>query len=346
MTEPDVRLVLQVGATRYDRWKEVRVVRSIEQIAGSFELVCADAWALRGEPLPPLVGQRCTVSIADQLVITGFIDAVEPGYNADSHDLILRGRDATADLVDSAARIDGQGWKNTTLVGMARDLCQPFGIAVESTLPETRYRAARISPGETVAEVLQRAAAVAGGLLVSYGDGRLTLTRAGSGKASTPLRRGTNILSGRGTEDASQRFARYQVVGQGSEADSDTPAIAQQVLATATDPGARAGRLQVIPVSDDLDRAKAQQLASWHAANALARSRTAELTVRGWLDGKSPWPLNTLVTVSDDWLRLDGEYLVAGITHRIDDREGQVTALTLAPREAYVPEPIVDPEAA
>lgn len=346
MTEPDSRLVLRVNGARYERWKQVRVSRGIEQIAGSFELVLADGWALSGDPLPALVGQVCEVLIDNQPIITGHIDAVDVGYDANRHDLILRGRDNTADLVDCAAFIDGQGWQNSSLLRVARDLCKPYGIAVVSDLPaDTAFRSARISPGETVAEVLSRGAAVAGGLLISYGRGQLHLSRAGTGRANTVLKRGVNILANSSREDSSQRFASYQVIGQGSEAGGLDAIAQQQVLATATDAGARANRRRVIVVSDDLDNGKAQQLANWHAANALARGRNAEVRVRGWMDGARPWQLNTLVRVVDPWARMDGDYLIAGIGHGLDDTEGQVTTLSVAPREAYVPEPVVDLEA-
>ena len=331
-------LTLQVGAQRYNKWKAVEINRGIEQLAGAFSLTCADAWALSGQPLPDLRGQRCTVRLNEAPIITGFIEAVEPAYDKQSHDLTIRGRDATGDLVDCAAISDGQGWQSTSLLRMARDLCRPFGVSVSSSLPaDTPFRAGRISPGETVAEVLGRAAAVAGCLLVSDGLGGLRITRAGSARANTRLKRGINILSGQGSDDDSNRFARYQVIGQSAGKDAD-----QQILASATDKGVRASRVTVLQVADDVDADKAQQYARWAAATGLARSRRASVVVAGWLDGDRAWWPNTLVTIHDDYLRLDGDYLIAGVSHRIDRRAGKVTVLELTPPGAYTPAPVID----
>lgn len=336
-------LALTVGGAIYREWKEVTVTRGIEQLSGSFELVCADRWAIHGQPLPSLRGQRCGVSLAASQVIAGYIDGVEPSYSPTDHSLTIRGRDATCDLVDCAALVDGQGWRDTSLLRMAQDLCKPFGIRVSADVPkDTPFRSGRISPGETIGEVLARAAAVAGCLLVADGVGGLRITKAGSGRASTRLRRGVNIIGGGGLEDDSQRFAEYRVIGQGSESESEASEISQQILASSHDKGVRKGRITVIQVSDDLDGDKARQVANWAAASALARSKRAEVMVRGWLDGDRPWMPNSLVTITDDWLRLDGEYLIAQVSNRLNDRDGKSTVLSVTPREAYVPAPVID----
>ena len=337
----DVTLTLKVGSSLYTEWKHVDVTRSIEQLSGSFDLTLADKWAIRGEQRPNLVNQRCSIMIAGTTIITGYIDAVQANVGSESHDLIIRGRDVTGDLVDCAAIVDGQGWENTTLLSMATELCKPHGVSVALSGPQdVAFRSGRVSPGETIAEVLSRAAAVSGCLLVSDGVGGLLITQAGSRRASQQLRQ-AQILGGSFSEDASHRFETYHVIGQSNEA-YGAPSFSQQIMKSATDRGARKGRVTFVQVSDHLTDDQAQQMANWTAANALAMGIRGELIVRGWMDGAQPWRINSLVNVDYPKLAMKGEFLIAGVTHSIDDRQGQISTLSLTPRNAYVPAPVID----
>lgn len=337
----DVTMTLKVGSSLYSEWKQVDVSRGIEQLAGSFELMLADKWAIRGESRPSLLNQRCSIAIEGTTILTGYIDAVEGSIGAESHDLIIRGRDATQDLIDCAAIVDGQGWENTTLLKMASELCQPHGVSVALSGPQdAAFRAGRISPGETIAEVLSRAAAVSGCLLVSDGRGGLLITQAGTGRATQQLRQ-AQILGGSFSEDVSHRFETYHVIGQANEA-YGAPTFSQQIMKTATDRGARKGRVTIVQVSDHLIDDQAQQMANWTASTALAQGIRGSLIVRGWLDGAQPWRINSLINVDYPKIAMKGEFLIAGVTHSIDDRQGQISTLSLTPRAAYVPAPVID----
>lgn len=347
------QVFLQIGSSIYSGWKSIRIQTGIEQVAGSFELTCADRWSIRGLPVPLLAGKDCQVFVDDTRVITGWLDDDSPGYSKRDHGLLLRGRDATGDLVDSAAITDGQGWSDWTLERMARDLCKPFGIRVsvargtaKSARPslDKPFESARVNPGETVFEVLSRAAQLRGCLLVADGLGGLLITAAGSRRASTVLKRGVNILAGSALNSHAERFHRYDVIGQSSEAGGDDASAAQQVLATAYDQAIRKGRRTVIQVSEDLPAEDAQLLADWTAANRLARGQSAVITVKGWLDGDAPWRHNSVVSIDDPLLRMKGDYLIASVSFTVDDREGQLAELEVAPPAAYVPSPL--PEAA
>lgn len=352
-------IALKVGGVAYTRFEGIRVSTGIEQLAGDYELHCADGWAIRGVARPVLPGLPASIEIAGTPVITGFIDDSEPNYDEHRHDLTIRGRDATGDLVDCAAAVDGQGWEGRTLDEVAKDLCKPFGIPVavlsddgpayagsifkkkpRGLSSRDPFRTTRINPGETVFEVLSRASKLRGALLVSDRVGGLIITRAGSTRAKTKLKRGVNILGGRALHSHRERFHTYKVFGQGNAfytmAD---PSAAQQVLSTAIDPSIRAQRVTAIVTSDDSDPGLAQQVAVWARANAAAIGERGWINVRGWLDGETPWRENTVVSIDDDYLGLQGNYLIAGVTYLLDDRHGEVSRLTVTPPEAYVPMP-------
>ena len=340
-------VTLQIGDQQYTGWKRIGINTGIEQLAGRFELVCADRWAINNQGRPILPGLPCTVSLFGTPVITGFIDDADPSYDPNDHSLSIRGRDATGDLVDCAARTDGQSWAGRNLLQIAVDVCKPFSIPVRlEGPPGAPFRSQAVSPGETAMEVLSRAARQRGYLLVSDSLGGLLITRTGSRRATRSLRLGVDILAGGATYSHAERFSRYDVIGQDNEQSYDgAEGIAQQVLASATDPSIRRSRVTVIDVPDATDVGAARQLALWTAATRKARGERAELTVRGWRDGAAPWAANTLVRVDDPWLGLAGDYLIAGVSFSLDDQGGQITRLSVTPPAAYTPEPLIESSA-
>jgi prophage tail gpP-like protein len=355
-------VTLKIGAEVFGGWKSQDINTGIEQLAGSFEFTCADRWALQGLALPILPGQACSVEIDGTPVITGFIDACNPEYGKDDHSLRISGRDATGDLVDSAAQVDGQGWRGRTLEQIAKDLCKPFGIKVvvdanigkayRSSIFAKKHKGGnpfggfrnpfacqQINPGETVFEVLSRAAKLRSALLISDGLGNLLITTTGSANAVRSLVLGEDILEAKTTNSFAERFHTYKVYGQANELFNENPMQAQQLLGTAIDPEIRNGRVTVIDPTDQIDAATAKQLAVWTKQNRIARAVRSEITVRGWKDGAKPWRHNTLVRVKDKFSRLDGDYLIACVNFKLDDRGGELTKLTVTPPAAYIPQP-------
>lgn len=350
-------LMLKVGGKVYSGWEALSVQTGIEQLAGQFSLHCADRWAIAGQKRPMVRGQAASIEIAGHPVITGRLDATAPEFDPEHHELVLEGRDATGDLVDCAAETDGQGWSNRTLEQVAIQLCKPFGVPVtidgasgpgfkRSIFDKTGkvsarnpFRTLRINPGETVHQVLSRAAQLRGYLLVSDGLGGLRITRAGAGgKARTLLRHPGNIIGGRQRDSEAERFHTYKIFGQANQAFS-FGTQQEQLLATATDAAIRASRVTVITTSEDVDATSAQALADWTAANRLARGIEAYVLVRGWLDVDTPWRHNMTVDIDCPWLDLHGEYLISSVQFQVGLRVGQVATLGLTLPAAYVPAP-------
>lgn len=335
-------LTLLVDNQRYEGWKRVTVRGGIRQMAGAFELVCADRWAIQKLPLPILKNKPCSVLIDGTPVITGHIDAAPPRYSARGHELVIRGRDATGDLVDSCADLDGEGSMGQSLRSIAQMLCKPFGIKVSvdpavQADADARFEYQHLQIGETVQESLLRLARIRGLLLVSDSVGGLHITRAGSTRANTPLVLGDNILEADADDDCSGRFRTYRVLAQDRESGTKGPDSSQQILAEATDKGARAPRLLIIDPTEACDDAGAQQLAAWSCAQRRAEGEGVRYTVRGWLDGKRPWRWNTIVSVNDPWARFNGDFLIADVTYTLDKEGGELAVLDVVPPDAYKP---------
>ncbi|NDY41245.1 hypothetical protein G3N55_00070 [Dissulfurirhabdus thermomarina] len=329
---PDV--VLTANGERFAGWDRVRLTRSIEALAGAFEVGVSGpaAW------IPP--GAACTVALDGEVLLTGWVDQVAVRYGPSSHQVTVSGRDRTGDLVDcSAAYGSGQWRAPRTLDQIARDLLRPYGIEVVVDADVgSAYPSAAIQAGETVFETLDRLARLRGVLLTSDGLGRLVLTRASSRRIATPLVRGENILEADATISHKDRHSAYRVLAQSPGGDGSTPEQNAHASAAASDPGVARHRPLVILAEDRADAAACRARAEWEAAVRYGRSARAVVTVQGWRHADGLWAPNRLVRVRDEWLRLDGDMLVVAVAYLLDE-QGSRTQLTLARPEAYTPAP-------
>ena len=196
---------LLVNGVLYGGWTSVSISRSIGTAAGAFNIECTENVGGEAIHWPIRPNDECEVRVAGQVVIKGYIDKTTLDVSDSSHSIAVAGRDKTGDLVDCAAAV--KQWRNVSILDLAKELCAPFGIEVIlETEPGKPLAVFKTEPGETVFKALERAAKIAGILLVQA-RGALVLTHAGAQQAATPLVLGGNIKSGTADYDYSERFA-------------------------------------------------------------------------------------------------------------------------------------------
>lgn len=210
------RIELYIGGSIFSGWLTVSVRRSLEHLAGSFEL----GLMLPGERIPSALrtGQSLTLRINGQTVISGWLDQVSQRISATRHQISINGRDKTGDLVDCAAIHPGSQWRNRTLAQIAADLCAPFGIAVRWQVNDDTaarpFSSFTLENSETVADALTRAARHRGVLVTSNADGDLVFTQAGN-QQTDRLVLGENLLDADYNTDWRGRYSEYRVRGHG-----------------------------------------------------------------------------------------------------------------------------------
>lgn len=338
-------ITLSVNGTIYGGWKQADVRLGIEQIAGTFELEVTERWADRAEPWPIRHGDRCTLQLDGETVISGFVDELMPQFDARQHGLTVVGRDATGDLVDCSAIAKSGQWQGRTLLQVAQDLTQPFGIEVVAETPVgAPFVTAALQEGETVFEALERAARMRGVLLVSDGQGRLIITRASKQTIAAALVQGENILRGNATFSLRDRFSKYICKGQNAGSDFTTPEQSAQPLSkSAQDGGVLRYRPLLIVAETLADGKSLGDRALWEAAVRLGRSARPVLTVQGWRHAEGLWKPNRLVRVQAPYFQMDREMLIVSVAYRIGE-QGTTTDIELCRPEAFelipVPEPV------
>ncbi len=336
-------VTLRTDGRLFTGWTSVSVTRSIESVAGYFELGVNVPLGTDLSGLAP--GKAFTLEIDGQIVCTGYIDSRRRQMTADSMKITIAGRDKTADLIDCAAVYSGGQWKNRTLEQIARDLSAPYGVTVRWELSDKESSAAfpgfTLDHSETVYEALVRASRARGVLMTSNAAGELVFSRAAS-TATDELVLGENLLTLDFEEDFRDRFSEYTVKGyaraNGAEGDDiDAKSIVSR-KGTATDSDVTRYRPMIIIADSKITAKDAQARALREQRRRLAKSITFEAEIDGWTrkDGQL-WMPNLLVTIdASKYAIKTTELLVSKVTLILNDQDGLKTRVSLAPREGFL----------
>ncbi|EFF0761584.1 baseplate protein [Escherichia coli] len=336
-------VTLRTDGRLFTGWTSVSVTRSIESVAGYFEL---------GVNVPPgadlsglAPGKKFTLEIGGQIVCTGYIDSRRRQMTADSMKITVAGRDKTADLIDCAAVYRGGQWKNRTLEQIARDLCAPYGVTVRWELSDKESAAPfpsfTLDHSETVYEALVRASRARGVLMTSNAAGELVFSRAAS-TATDELVLGENLLTVDFEEDFRDRFSEYIVKGyaraNGAEGDDIDAKDMVSQKGTATDSGVTRYRPMIIIADSKITAKDAQARALRELRRRLAKSIIFEAEIVGWTRRNGQlWMPNLLVTVdASKYAIKTTELLVSKVNLILNDQDGLKTRVSLAPREGFL----------
>ena len=340
MSSVALSVSLRISGVDFIGWTSVRITRSIEQLAHTFNLVLTDAW---GEPNktgktdePPQIkaGDACELWYGNELVISGYVDDALPSYDAEKHTVSVSGRSKVADLIDCG--LPGQQFKNQTLVQLARAVVKPFGISVRAnTSVGEAFKQPSVEPGQTGFEFLEKHARQRGVRLISDADGALVITRTGKTVVPDVLELGVNILAASGRFSVRDRFNKITVVGQTAGSESWNGSAAAFNTGSATDSAVRSSRKHVMTAEQSADTAACKSRAEWQRNTAYGKGQALTYTVNGWRHSAGLWQANTLVTVRDKWMRLNGEQLLIAAVQFILDAEGERTELQVMPPEAF-----------
>lgn len=340
---PDTRVELFISGKIFSGWAGVSVRRSLEHLAGSFSLELM----LPGQPVPDGIdpGQPLKLQINGVTVITGYLDTVKHKLTATSNKITITGRDKTGDLVDCSAVFKGSQWHNRTLEQIAGDLCKPFGIRVIWQVSDATaakpFATFTLQLSETVSDALTRAARHRGVLVTSNADGDLVFTQAGNQQTDT-LELGKNLLDADFTDDWRNRYSEYLVKGHGGggghAGDAKMAALLAAPKGTADDKTITRYRPKVILADHKITADGARQRAIREERRAVAKSERFVAGVKGWFrENGALWDVNLLTRVIAPRVNVDmRDLLICQVEFTLNAKEGEVTRLTLAPRDGFI----------
>lgn len=345
---PSEIVSVEIGGVRWEGWTEATITRAVDAVSGSFELSVADRWTQGTTALPIAASQAVSIKTVSDLargsqpdeLIRGYLDTVKPGFSATDHKISLSGRDASADLVDCSAVHKPGEWRGLRCSQLAQILAAPFGVGVRCEGKEgAPIPLHKIEPGESAWECLERALRQRELMAMPDSKGGILIVAIGTGRATTALIQGQNILSASADYDAKGRFSEYRVLAQNKGSDGESGKAVAAVLGVASDPTVGRHRPHVITGEAPKDAATAKRRAEWEASVRAGRSASIEVKVQGWRQADGTlWPLNAMCRATIPYLYVDQELMIGKVVHRISSTEGTTTTLTLRSPAAYAQE--------
>lgn len=334
------KITLYVGGRKYEGWENVSVSRSVEAVAGSFDLTATDKWYLDTERWQIMPGDLCELQANDLTLITGYVDCIAPSIGKDAHQISITGRDKTADLVDCSAVVASYEIRGQKLKTIAEMLCKPFGITVraESDTGEA-FPSVAIQPGETVWSCIDRLARQRKVAVTTDGSGNLVFAAIGAGTAHDVLTEGGNILSADAVYDFAGRYSQYIVKGQlQATGDSQDGWNAPQhaVQGKASDMNVKRYRPLVITAESGVYESSATTRAEQEAKRRAGDSSQINVTVQGWTQSNGEiWPLNAMARLKCPSLYVEDKFVIASVTYGIGN-DGTTTTMVLKRPDAYI----------
>ncbi len=337
---------LKVDGVVYGGWKSLRVSRSMEQVADSFDFSTSDRWKEGAVARPIRPGAPCTVAYAGQTVVKGYVDEVSMDYSATQHSIRVSGRSLAGELVDTTwlpANGNASQWSGQTLMQVAVTLAGTYGVAVATDLNDVElggpFKNVAMNPGESVWSFLEKLAGHRGVRFVSQSDGSLLITRAGLVDSGGAIELGVNTLSAQGRLSHRERFRLTRVRGQAATEERWDPQLVSE--ADAYDGEIRTTRHRLIIASGQVSKTECLARALWQTAVSRGRAQSVTYTVQGWHNPTGLWQINTRVPVRDSYQGIDDKRLIV-TTDFVLDESGSRTEITLMPIEAF--QMILEPE--
>jgi prophage tail gpP-like protein len=333
---------LTVNGVKYSGWEAVNVNKSLLQLAGSFGFSTTNIFPYKPEQFTIRMGDECTVEVDDQVLITGYVEDIPISYDKEAHTIQVAGRDVTGDLVDCSYIEEPTEWLNQSIENIIKAICDPFDIEVVvddsvATEAAAEIKKFTIDQGQTALELIARVCMHKAILPVCYGDGKLTLTRAGTERTDDNMELGVNIKTGLTDQSNRERFSQYIVKAQDVVTAAlpwDTGVVNRH--GEATDNVIERYRPLIILAEEPKNDKESEQRAWWEARVRAGQSRKVEYQVQGWTqrNGKV-WPLNSLVTVKDSFLGIDGTMLISALDFNVDNTTGTVTTISVVPKGTF-----------
>jgi len=343
-------LTLTVGGSAVSGWTVTNVTRGIEICPPTFNIGFTDLYPGQADAIIVHAGDPCTVHLDSDLVLTGYVDTVEPGYEGSNHEIRITGRGKCQDLVDcSAERPTGQ-FSGLNLLQIAQELAKPYGITVKCFGTPPVVPQFNLMIGESAWSIIERICRWAAFLCYEDVDGSLILANGMNTQAASGCTEGVNVQAAHATYTMNDRFSEYDVFLQALDVWTDAGQGGNQVAAS-KDPNVPRHRAKYLIAEGGAGGlGLAQPRANWEASRRYGRSRQVACTVDSWRDSSGTlWTPNTLVplTLPSAKVPTGSNWTLGTISHS-KDQNGTRAELSLMPFQAFTPEPLllqpVDPD--
>jgi len=335
-------VALKIDQKTYSGWIDVRINRSIETLAGRFDLSLTNS-----KPIPIPRGGAVELLLYGQTIITGFSDTIRASVAPEEYRLQTTGRDKSGDLVDCSAMVESQELLNVTLKEIVETLLEPFGFtAIFEVDPAEKFPKFSFQE-ESVFEAIERACRLRAVFASSNELGEVVIQEYGTIRANTGLVIGKNVIAASSDLTEKTRFSEYRVFGQQAGSDTISATASAEPEGFAEDKGVGRYRPLIVLAEGSVDSAIAQKRAEWEAAVRAARATSADATVQGWRDSAGEiWRENRIVPCEMAEIGITGDMLIKEVNYVLSNDGGEKTTLVLVRPDAYLSKPEIEEDAA
>jgi prophage tail gpP-like protein len=335
-------ITLKISGRQYGGWESATIERGINAIASSFSAAVSGKRAhgiddiAMNEPVQAYDGNT--------LVLTGYVENIDPSYDAATHNITISGRSKTCDLVDCSVLMDGGQINSGDVQSIVRQIIRPFGIGLvfnaAGAFPVDNFQ---LQTGETAGSVIERLCAMHKLVFYDNPAGQLVIGSAVENTASGALVHKiadgskNNILSCQASYSNTDRFSKYIVrtatAGNDEFADEESTAIE----GSSDDRDVPRYRPIILLPESQIGNSTANDRAVWEKATRIGKSKTFVFKVQGWRNArKELWQPNSWVLVDDDEINLNGRLIISKVALSISGA-GTLATLSVAPPEAFIP---------
>jgi prophage tail gpP-like protein len=321
-------------------WQSVMVRQPWKEPFYEFQFSCSE-----GSPIPKAwaeqqikPGDRCTIFLAGQLALTGWVNVRQVAYSAEQHGVIIQGRGLPQDAHDSSVVHPTGQFKGSSWQAIASAVLKPFqlSLVILGQIPSEPFKDAQVHPHETAWEFIERLARMRGITLSSNAEGAVIAAGGqGGGASGSALVEGVNILEAR--EIINDLYShnpylfRAQMNGDDKKWGPDVTHVPWTVLANQLIKRYRPliGFSEMPGLKPDLTKRVGMEAGFRQGASVWV-----QIIVQGWLrDGGKLWtpgdgPGNA-VHVTSPMLIIDEDLYIKVATFTQDDKMGTRTTLDL-----------------
>jgi len=273
------------------------------------------------------------ISIKNKKILTGYVDAIEKEFNAESNQMHIYIRSKQSDLVDCSLISDPGEFKNQSLKEIITKFVSPFGISLISEVGDGGvFDKWSVTPGETVWENIEKATRIKGLLLVGDINGNLKLITPGKEQEKTQLIENLNIVEASQKSDNTRRYSNYIVKGQ-------SPDLITDAIGETKDASIKRYRPLLIFSEAPVNISGARKRAEWENIIRAMRGEDLTITVNDWLtspDG-SHWETNKRTKVISPTLGIKEEYLITTIRYYSNEDRFPKTEIGLERIDSFIP---------
>ncbi len=342
MTATAEIVTLVVDGLALQGWQSVRVMRSVEAAAISFNLGAtnpawsSDAGRLRKSALVEILttpdgGLGSFIPEFGELLVTGYVDTYEssagPGA---SRSVTVNGRSKPADAIDCEPVNHPTGAvENQDLVGVAKGFDE-WGLTFRTDATLDKIPTVQRTPGEPLFQTLERESRRLGLLMMGEPDGSVLITKGAKGRAAGGLVEGQSPLVGFTVSDQ-MRLAYSEVVVRGQQAlGVDDKALRQEEKATAPTYGRHRPLILFNEGSNVAPELKRR--ADWELRRRNGARLSVMARVASWRDGDGElWAPRKLIPVEIPSEEIAQDFAIRSVvfTQTVGEGEGSGTSADL-----------------